>query len=76
MRVNQDYHKKSKDLNTRLGGDQQGGFDPDLNTFGRDGVVLGPIVGAGALTAEHLAYYGDRGSATVTAYYRRVLYRT
>ena len=31
---------------------------------------------AGALTAEHLSYYDDRGSKTVKAYYRRVLYRT
>ena len=91
MRVNQDYHKKAKDLDTRLGGDQQGGFDAELKTFGRDGVVLGPIVGAfgemsshvdlladaiaDALTAEHLSYYGDRGSKTAKAYYRRVLYR-
>ena len=29
---------------------------------------------ADALTAEHLSYYGDRGSKTVRAYYRRVLY--
>ena len=91
MRVNQDYHKKAKDLDTRLGGDQQGGFDAEPSTFGRDGVVLGPIVGAfgemsshvdrladviaDALTAEHLSYCGDRGSKTVKAYYRRVLYR-
>ena len=91
VRVNQDYHKKAKDLDTRLGKDQQGGFDAELNTFGRDGVVLGPIVGAfgemsshvdlladviaDALTAEHLSYYGDGGSKTVMAYYRRVLYR-
>ena len=27
------------------------------------------------LTAEHLSYYGDRGSKTVKAYYHRVLYR-
>jgi len=81
VRVNQDYHKKAKDLDTRLGGDQQDGFDAELNIFGRDGVVLGPIVGAfgempshvyrladviaDALTAEHLSYYGDRGSKTV-----------
>jgi len=91
VRVNQDYHKKAKDLDNRLGGDQQDGFDAELNTFGRDGVVLGPIVGvfgemsshvdrladviADALTAEHLSYYGDRGSKTVKAHYRRVLYR-
>ena len=91
MRVNQDYHKKAKDLDIRLGGDQQDGFDAALITFGRDGVVLGPIVGAfgemsshvdrladvieDALTAEHLSYYGDRGSKTVNAYYPRVLYR-
>ena len=84
MRVNQDYHKKAKDLDTRLGGDKQGGFDAELSTFGRDGVVLGPIVGAFgemssqvdlladaiayALTAEHLSYYGDRGLKTVKAY--------
>ena len=31
---------------------------------------------AGALTVEHhLSYYGDRGSKTINAYYRRVLYR-
>ena len=35
VRVNQDYHKKAKDLDTRLGGDQQDGFDAELNTFGR-----------------------------------------
>ena len=89
--MNQDFHKIAKDLDTRLGGDQQDGFDAELNTFGRDGVVLGPIVGAfgamsshvdlladgiaDALTAEHLSYYGDRGSKTAKAYYRRVLYR-
>ena len=92
MRVNQDYHKKAKDLDTRLGGGQRDGFDAELNTFGRDGVVLGPIVGAfgdmsshvdllagviaDALTAEHLSYYGDTGSKTAKAYCRWVLYRT
>jgi len=30
---------------------------------------------ADALTAEHLSYYGDRGSRTAKAYYRRVPYR-
>jgi len=91
VRINQDYHKKAKDLDTRLGGDQQGGFEAELSTFGRDGVVLRPVVGtlgnvsthidlladviADALTAEHLSYYGDRGSKTALAYYRRVLYR-
>jgi len=30
---------------------------------------------AGALSAEHLSYYGDRGSKTARAYFRRVLYR-
>jgi len=30
---------------------------------------------ADALTAEHLSYYGDRGSKTAKAYHRRVLYR-
>ena len=30
---------------------------------------------ADALTAGDLSYYGDRGSKTVKAYYRRVLYR-
>jgi len=90
-RVNHDYYKKAKDLDNRLGGDQHDGFDAELNTFGQDGVVLGPVVGAfgemshhvdlladviaDALTAEHLSYYGDRGSKTVKAYYRRVLYR-
>ena len=96
MRVNQDYHKKAKDLDARLGGDQQDGFEAELKTFGRDGVVLRPIVLrpivgafgemsshvdlladaiADTQTAEHLSYCGDRGSKTVKAYYRRVLYR-
>ena len=91
MRVNKDYHKKAKDLDIRLGGDQQDEFDAELNTFGQEGAVLGPVVGAfgemsahvdflanvieDALTAEHLSYYGDRGSVTVKAHYRRVLYR-
>ena len=44
VRVNQDYHKKAKDLDARLGGDQQDGFEAELKTFGRDGVVLRPIV--------------------------------
>ena len=81
--------KKAKDLDTRLGGDQQGGSDAELRTFGRDGVVLRQIVGAfvemlshidlladsiaDALTAEYLSYYGDRGSKTAKAYCRRVL---
>ena len=91
VRVIKDYHKKAKDLDIRLGGDQQDEFDAELNTFGQEGVVLGPVVGAfgemsahvdllanviaDALTAEHLSYYGDRGSKTVKAYYRLVLYR-
>jgi len=73
VRVKQDDHTKAKDLDTQLGGDQQDGFDTELRTFGRNGVVLGPIVGAfgemsshadlladliaDALTAEHLSYY-------------------
>ena len=91
VRVNKDFHKKAKDLDIRLGGDQQDGFDAELNTFGQEGAVLGPVVGAfgemsahvdflanvieDALTAEHFLYYGDRGSKTVKAYYRLVLYR-
>jgi len=91
VRVNKDYHKKAKDLDIRLGGDQQDGFDAELSTFGQEGVVLGPVVGAfgemsvhvdllanviaDALTAEHLSYCSDRGSKTVKAYYRLVLYR-
>ena len=30
---------------------------------------------ADVLSAEHLSYYGDRGSKSAKAYYRRVLYR-
>ena len=35
--------------------------------------LLADII-AGALTAENLSYYGDRGSKTAKAYHRRVLY--
>jgi len=44
--LGQYIQKSIKDLDTRLGGDQQDGFGAELSTFGRDGVVLGPIVGA------------------------------
>jgi len=32
---------RKNNLDTRLGGDQQDGFDTDLSTLGRDRVVLG-----------------------------------
>jgi len=34
-----------KDLDTWLGGDQQDGFDVELSTFGRPGVIHGIVVG-------------------------------
>ena len=58
-RINQDYHKKAKDLDTRLGGDQQDGFDADLNAFSRDGVILGPVVGAFGEISSHADLLAD-----------------
>ena len=75
MRVNQDYHKKAKDLDTRLGGDQQDGFDAELNTFGRDGVVLGPIIGAFGEMSSHVNLYADVISDTLTAEHPPLLLR-
>jgi len=53
VRNNQDYHKKAKDLGTRLGGNQRDGFDAELNTYGREGVVLGRVVGAFGEMSPH-----------------------
>ena len=54
VRVNQDHHKKVKDLGTRLGGDQKGRSDAELSTFGRGGVVPGRIIGAfGEMASSH-----------------------
>ena len=41
-----------------------------MNTFGQEGAVLGPVVGAFGEMSAHvdfladLSYYGDRGSKT------------
>ena len=75
VRVNQDYHKKAKDLDTRLGGDQQGGFDAELNTSGRDGVVLGPIVGAFGEMTSHVDLLADATADALTAEHPPLLLR-
>ena len=62
-----DTHKKAKDLDTRLGGDQQGGFDAELTTFGRDGVVLGPVVGAFGEMSSHFDLLADAIADALTA---------
>jgi len=52
-----------------------------LNTFGQEGAVLGPVVGAFGEMSAHadlltdLSYYGDRGSKTAKAIYCLVHFR-
>ena len=67
MRVNQDCHKKAKDLDTRLGGGQQSGFGAELSIFGRDGVVLEPIVGAFGEMSSHVGILAGVIAETLTA---------
>jgi len=67
VRVNQDYHKIAKDLDTRLGGDQQDGFGAELSTFGRDRVALGPIVGAFGEMSSHVDLHADAIADALTA---------
>jgi len=52
-----------------------------LNTFGQEGAVLGPVVGAFGEMSAHvdfladLSYYGDRGSKTAQPIYCLVHFR-
>ena len=75
MRVKQDYHKKAKDLDTWLGENQQDGCDAELSTFGRDRIVLGPIIGAFGEMSSHVNLYADVISDTLTAEHPPLLLR-
>ena len=46
--VNDDYHKKAKKLDLKLGtaADSAGPFEKELNQYGQKGRVVGPVVGA------------------------------
>ena len=52
---------------SRLGGDQQDGFDAELSTFDRDGLVLGPIVGAFGDMSSHVDLLADEIADALTA---------
>jgi hypothetical protein len=91
-RVNVDYDAKARRLDEHCGCDESQGFKARLNSFGQDGVVLGPVIGAfwemsddvkhiaGAIAAElaneHCRYYSDKKNKTVRSYFRNQLYRS
>ena len=52
MKVNQDYHYRAKELDRGFGGDSNDGFDADLSTYGRNGTVLGVVIGAYGETSD------------------------
>jgi hypothetical protein len=74
------------------GCDESQGFKARLNSFGQNGVVLGPVIGAFGemsgdvkhiadavateLANEHCSYYFDKKTKTVRSYFRNQLYRS
>jgi len=46
VKVNQDYHHRTKELDSGFDGDSSDGFDAELNSHGKRGEVLGLVVGA------------------------------
>jgi len=91
-RVNLDYHAKAQRLDEHYGCNESHGFKARLNSHGRDGVVLGPVIGAFGemsddikhiadaiateLANEHCSYYSDKKPKTVRSYFRNQLYRS
>ena len=91
MKVKQDYHHRAKELGRGLGGDSSGGFDAELSTYGRNGKVLGVVVGAYGetsddayviaeavaeeLTTEHWGFYSDKRQGVVAAFFLSQIYR-
>jgi len=91
-RVNLDYHAKARRLDEHYGCDESQGFKARLNSFGHNGVVLGPVIGAFGemsddvkhiadavateLANEHCSYYSDKKTNTVRSYFRSQLYRS
>lgn len=91
-RVNLDYHSKAQRLDEHHGCDENNGFKARLNSFGQNGVVLGPVIGAFGemsndlkhiseaiateLATEHCCYYSDRKPKSVRSYFRNQLYRS
>ena len=83
-KMNADYHAEAKSLDAR-GGDMHGGFDPELNSYGQAGRVIGPVVGAFGETSsdvhviakavaeelalEHCCFYGDKTLKVVKVFF-------
>ena len=75
-RVNQNYHAKAQRLDEQYGCDENNGFKARLDSFGQDGRVLRPVIGAFGempsdvehiaesiateLASEHCTYYLDK----------------
>ena len=69
-----------------------GGFDPELNSYGQAGRVIGPVVGAFGemssddhliakavaeeLALEHCCFYGDKTLKVVKVFFLNQLYRS
>ena len=74
--MNLDYHAKARRLDEHYGCDESQGLKARLNSFGQNGVVLGPVIGvfgemsddvkhiadavATELANEHCSYYSDK----------------
>ena len=87
-KVNTDYHSRAKSW----GGDTRDGFEAELNSNGKSGRVLGPVVGAFGemsgdvkelanavaeeLAVEHCSFYGDMTSKAVKGFFLSQLYRS
>ena len=92
VKVNQDYHRRAKELDRGFGGDSSDGFDAELNDHGENGRVLGVVMGAFGeqsddvyllaeavaeeLATEHCGYYSDKKRGVVAAFFLSQIYRS
>ena len=81
--VDKDYHHRAKELDAGFGGDSSDGFEAELNSYGKRGRVLGPVVGAYGemsddvyviaeavaeeLATEHCGFYSDKKQGVVAS---------
>ena len=90
--VDKDYHHRAKELDAGFGGDSSDGFEAELNSYGKRGKVLGPVVGAYGemsddvyviaeavaeeLATEHCGFYSDKKQGVVAAFFLSQIYRS
>ena len=57
--MNLDYHAKARRLDEHYGCDESQGFKARLNSFGYNGVVLGPVIGAFGEMSDDVKHIAD-----------------